>query len=67
MHEWYTLVGGRDKWLWIRRTHYSPMRRVCWMHSKDGGPVLKGQSSWRTISGIQVRVGTYQVIVSWRE
>lgn len=31
-----------------------------WVHSNpDGGPVLLGEASWRTVSGCQLRVGRY--------
>jgi hypothetical protein len=32
----------------------------------DGGPVLRGESSWRTVCGLMVSVGQWHVMVQFR-
>lgn len=50
---------GRGRWWQVSRRRsnriYAP---IVLMHaSEDGGCVLRGQSSWRTVNGVMVRIG----------
>jgi hypothetical protein len=41
--------------------------RANWWHcSPNGGPVLKTEVSWRTVSGFYVRIGHRLLSVQWR-
>lgn len=37
------------------------------LHAKDGGPVLRGQSSWRTVCGVMMQGSRWRTIVSWKD
>lgn len=59
---------GRHWLVWERHC-----RRPCLYHGftvmhamSDGCPVLKGQSSWRTVCGFMVSVRTWHVTVQFR-
>lgn len=66
-HEKRTIVGDWDRGLWIRRSRLHLTPPVCWIHATSSGrPVLCGETSWRTIRGVQARVGTWQVWVQWK-
>lgn len=68
MHEKRTLLGGWNKRVWIRRAGMFLTPPFCLLHTrKGGGPVLRGEGTWRTVSGIQFHVGSYQAFLSWRK
>jgi hypothetical protein len=68
LHEKRTIIGAWDKRVWLRRARMFLMPRFCWLYSeKGGGAVLKGQTSWRKLCGIQFHVGTWQLFLSWRK
>jgi hypothetical protein len=67
-HEKRDIVGGWDKRIWVRRARTSLVPPFCWLFAEEGGgPVLKGDTSWRKLSGIQFRFGTWQFWLSWRK
>lgn len=68
-HEKRTIVGDWNKRVWIRRSQMLFLNPpFCWLYQeKGGGPVLKGETSFGKLSGIQFHVGTWQVFLSWRK
>lgn len=67
LHEKRTIIGAWDKRVWVRRARTFLTPPFCLLYTEPGGgPVLKGETSWRKLSGFQVRMGTWQFWLSWR-
>ena len=48
----------------VRRRYFGAGLGLHWVHERDGGPVLKTESSWRTIRGVwlNTRRGSYWLV-----
>lgn len=67
-HEKRTIIGKWDRRIWVRRSTMFLVPAFCWLYAeRGGGPVLRGQESWRKLCGIQFHIGTWQFFLSWRK
>lgn len=67
-HEKRTIIGAWDKRIWVRRANTFLTPPFCFLFTeKGGGPVLKDDTSWRKLSGIQFHIGTWQFFLSWKK
>lgn len=58
---------GRRWLVWERNRRQYLYHGLTVMHATpSGGPVLKGQSSWRTICGLMVSGKTWHALVQFR-
>ena len=59
---------GRHWLVWERHLgHPCLYRGLTVMHANpDGGPVLKGRSSWRTVCGLMASFGRWHVLLQFR-
>lgn len=62
-----TKPSGDNAVVSFQRKRIAVLRRFEWLHAhKGGGPVLRGESSWRTVCGAVIQGTTWHLIVQFR-
>jgi hypothetical protein len=62
-----TKPSGGNALVAFRHKRLALWRRFEWIHARrGGGPVLRGESSWRTVCGFLIQGTTWHLIVQFR-